>query len=135
LNALQLKEIDMSIQVTVRVPAGEVAAIRERVQQRIHAARSQLIQLATTAVLTDVIDSVPVQTGEARSGWQSEQARVQATQPTNPSEHVSQQSATNTVDHMVYIEYGTSRMQPRSTVRPALARLGATVASMFRLGN
>ena len=125
----------MSIQISIRVPAGELSAIRERVQQRITAARSQLVQVAINSALTEIIDSVPVQTGEAKSGWQAEQARVGGSSPVSPSEHLSEQSATNTVDHIVYLESGTSRMQPRSTVRPALARVEAMVHSLFRLGN
>ncbi|MFO1006143.1 MAG: hypothetical protein U0929_09300 [Planctomycetaceae bacterium] len=125
----------MSISISIRVPAGELAAIRDRVQQRITGARSQLVQSAISAALTDVIESIPVQTGEARAGWQGELNRVANSPAASSSEHISQQSATNTVDHIVYLEYGTSRMQPRSTVRPALVRLESTARSMFRWGN
>jgi hypothetical protein len=125
----------MSIPISIRVPAGELSAIRERVQQRITGARSLLIQSSISAALTDIIESTPVQTGEARAGWQGELNRVGNSPAATPSEHLSLQSATNTVDHIVYLEYGTSRMQPRSSVRPALARLESSVRSMFRWGN
>lgn len=125
----------MSIPISIRVSAGELSAIRERVRQRITGARSQLIQSAITTALTDIIESIPVQTGEARASWQAELNRVAGLPPASPSEHLSQQSATSSIDHVVYLEYGTSRMSPRSTVRPALARLESTVHSMFRWGN
>ncbi len=125
----------MSIQISIRVPAGSVSAIRGRVRQRIAAGRSQLVQSATNAALTVITDSTPVQTGTARGGWESERDRIAGSQPISLSEHVSHQSATNSVDHIVYLEYGTSRMQPRATVRTVLARLESAVHSMFRLGN
>lgn len=125
----------MSIPISIRIPSGEVDSIRQRLQQRIADARSQLVQSATNAVLTDIIEHVHVQSGQTRQEWESEQARIQGTLPVTPSQHVSQQSVTNTVDHVVYLEYGTSHMQPRSTVRPALAKLQSWVQSMFRLNN
>ena len=125
----------MSLRISIRVPTGEVSTIRERLRQTISASRSQLVQSATNAALTDIVESVPVQSGRTKAEWQSEQARVQDSRPTNLSDQISQQSATNTIDHVVYLEYGTSHMQPRSTVRSALARLQSAVQSMFRLGN
>ena len=125
----------MSLRISIRVPTGEVSTIRERLRQTISASRSQLVQSAINAALTDIVESVPVQSGRTKAEWQSEQARVQDSRPTNLSDQISQQSATNTIDHVVYLEYGTSHMQPRSTVRSALARLQSAVQSMFRLGN
>lgn len=122
----------MPLQVSIRVPAQEVARIRDRLQQSIASTRSQLVQSATQAALTDIIDSVPIQTGETKREWQSESSRIAASPPRSPSAHLSVQSATNQAEQMVYIEYGTAHLRPRRIVGAAFARLRARLSSLFR---
>ena len=124
----------MPLQISIRVPSDVVSGIQERLQVKIDSARSEMVQIAINAALADVIDHVPIETGKTQEEWQSEFTRIQGSLPNNPSAHTSVQSATNGVPQVVYIEYGTSRMSPRSIVRTALAKLQTVVQSMFRLG-
>ena len=123
----------MPLQISIRVPTDAVSGIRERLQQSIDSARSEMVQSATQAALNDIIDSVHVQTGETRGQWQAELARIAASPPTSPAPQLSQQSATNEAPQAVYLEYGTVHMQPRPTAGPALSRLQSILSSFFRL--
>ncbi len=123
----------MPLTISLRVPADAVSGIRDRLQQSITSAREQLVQSATEAALDDIINRVPVDTGETQHDWQTEQARIAAAPPTSPSLHLSQQSATNQAPQAVYLEYGTVHMPPRPTAGPALTRLRSILASLFRL--
>ena len=125
----------MPFHITIRVPTGVVSSIRSRMTPRVASARSAMVQSAMTTALADIIDNIPVETGAARADWQAEEARIQSSPPSSSSEHVSTQSAINNVGHVLYLEYGTTRMQPRPTVQPALARLQSTVPSMFQFSS
>ncbi len=116
----------------IEVPTGQLEAIRSRLTLTIHAARQRLVQEAAQAVITQVANSVPVETGETRDAWQAEGSRVAATPPAATG-HSSSLSASVSVDQMLYIEYGTSRMQPQAPVRNALADVQPLLSSMFRL--
>lgn len=107
--------------------------MRSRWPQQVAAARAQLVQTALSAALSEVIDNVPVATGRTREEWQSELARVRSTLPHSGSPNTSVQAATNGVEQVVYIEYGTTHLQPRSTVRNALVQLQSRIRSLFRL--
>ena len=123
----------MPLQISIRVPTDAVSGIRDRLQQSITSAREQMVQSATQAALTEIIESVPVDTGETQRDWQAEQARIAAAPPNSPSEHLSQQTATNEAPQAVYLEYGTAHMPPRPTAGPALTRLQSILSSLFRL--
>jgi len=125
----------MTFHISIRVPSGVVSSIRSRMTPRVAAARTQLVQSAMTTALADIIDHIPVETGAARADWQAEQARMQSSPPSSASEHVSTQAAINNIDHVLYLEYGTTRMRPKPTVQPALARLQSLVQSMFQFSN
>ena len=123
----------MPFHISVQVPLDSLNGMRDRLQQTIASARSEMVQSATQAALDDIINSVPVETGETRGNWQAEQARIATALPTSPSEHISQQTATNEAPQAVYLEYGTTRMPPRPTAGPALTRLRSLLASLFHL--
>ena len=123
----------MSIQITIQVPSGAISSLRSRWHQQVDSARAQLVQTALSGALSEVIDTVPVETGRTRDEWQSELARVQSSLPSSGASNTSQQAATNAVPQVVYIEYGTTRMPPRSTVRNALAHLQSRIQSLFHL--
>ena len=123
----------MSIQISIRVPSRTISSIRSRWQQQVDSARAQLVQTALSATLSEVIDTVPVETGRTRDEWQSELARVQSSLPNSGSPNISLQAATNGVEQVVYIEYGTKHMPPRSPVRNALAHLQSQIQSLFHL--
>ncbi len=123
----------MPLQISIRVPTEAVNGIRVRLQQSIASAREQMVQSATAAALDDIINSVPVDTGETQSDWQAEQARIAAAPPSSPAPHLSLQSATNEAPQAVYLEYGTAHMPPRPTAGPALTRLRSILSSLFRL--
>lgn len=125
----------MPLQISVRVPSHTVSGIRDRWQQSVASARSQMVQSATEVALVEIIETVPVKTGETQAEWQSELTRIVGTLPSSGSPDTSLQAATNAVEQMLYLEYGTSQMQPRSTVRSALSRLRTQLHSLFRLTN
>lgn len=125
----------MPLQLSLQVPTGAVDSIRDRLQRSITSSRSQLVQSATEEALTDIIESVPVRTGETQAEWQSELTRIAGSLPSSGSSDTSLQVATNAVEQMLYLEYGTSQMQPRSTVRSALIRLQARLQSLIRFSN
>lgn len=122
----------MPLQVSLRIPTGEVSRIRERLHQSVASARSHLVQSATQMTLTEIIDSVPIETGETKREWESERSRLAAAPPSSPSAHQSLQSATNYAEQMVYIEYGTAHLRPRHIVSSAFARLRTRLSSLFR---
>ena len=128
-------DLFMPLQISIRVPTSEINGIRDRLQQSIAAARSQLVQSATEAALTDIIQSVPVETGETKNEWEAELSRIEATLPSSSTADLSLQSASNRIEQMVYIEYGTAHMRPRSIVGSAFARLQARLSSLFRWAN
>lgn len=109
--------------------------MRERLRQLVDSSRSQLVQAATEAALADIIETVPVKTGETRAEWQSELSRIESALPSNASVDTSRHAATNEAEQMLYLEYGTSHIQPRSTVRSTLARIQTQLQFLFRLTN
>ena len=123
----------MPLHVSIRVPSNAVSGIRDRLHQSIASAREQMVQSATAVALDDIINSVPVDTGETQREWQAELALIAAAPPSSPTPHLSLQSASNEAPQAVYLEYGTAHMQPRPTVGPALTRLRSILASLFRL--
>lgn len=125
----------MTIQISIRVPASNIQELRTRWQETLIASRSDMVQEATQAALTEIINNTPIVTGQARAEWESEQARVASSPPSELSAHVSLQTANNSLDHVVYLEYGTRHMAPRSIVRSALAQVESAVPSLFRLSN
>ena len=123
----------MPLQVSIRVPTDAVTGIRDRLHQSIASAREQMVQSATQAALTDIAQSVSVDTGETQGQWQAELARIAASPPSSPAPHLSLQSATNQAPQAVYLEYGTTHMPPRPTAGPALTRLRSILSSLFHL--
>ena len=123
----------MPLPLSIQVPPSTVSGIRDRLHQSIDSAREQLVQAATQAALDDIAQNVPVETGETRTEWQAELARIAASPPSSPAPHLSLQSATNPAPQAVYLEYGTVHMQPRPTAGPALTRLRSILASLFHL--
>ena len=123
----------MPLQISIRVPTDAVNGIRDRLHQSIDSAREQMVQSATQAALDEIVNNVPVDTGETQGEWQAEQTRIAASPPSRPAPHLSLQSATNQAPQAVYLEYGTAHMPPRPTAGPALTRLRSILASLFRL--
>ncbi len=123
----------MPLQISIQVPTDAVSGIRDRLHQSIASAREQMVQSATESALTEIIERVPVETGQTRGTWQAELARIAASPPSSPSNHLSQQTATNQAPQVVYLEYGTAHMPPRPTAGPALDRLRSILALLFRL--
>ena len=121
----------MSLSVSIRVPEGALTSLRDRLHQQVASSRSQMVQSATEAALTTIIETVPVRTGETQGEWQTESDRVRSTPPSSPSEHTSLQTAINRVEQMIYIEYGTTHMAPRGIVRSTLSSLLTQIRSFF----
>lgn len=123
----------MALTVKFELPTGESGMIVQRLREKVQSARQELVRSSMTTILTDISDNTPFETGAARRGWQEEMTRLQSSPPTSLSAESSVQSATNAIEHVVYLEYGTSRMPPRHIVRSGIERLRAALPSLFRL--
>lgn len=71
----------------------------------------QLRELAPK-VLSDLVDSTPIDTGEARAGW-----KVTQTSPTSFE-------ATNDVEHIVFLNAGSSQQAPSYFIEQTAMKYG-----------
>ncbi len=74
----------MPLHISIRVPTDAVNGIRDRLHQSIDSAREQMVQSATQAALDEIVNNVPVDTGETQGEWQAEQTRIAASPPVVP---------------------------------------------------
>lgn len=138
----------------IEIDDAATSALRELAADQLPRARSQMVTNAATQVLEAIAENHPVRTGRARAAWSSALGQLGG-QPTFPgsdpaaiaegrgrgSASVSDDgdrtlaSATNSVDYIPFLEYGTSRMAPRATVRRSLAALASQIAALFSLSE
>lgn len=113
----------LELNVDTRNLQRELLVLRRRKMPRF---RTSLIQRVMEQAVDATRDRTPVETGEARDGW--DQTNVELIEQTEASER----KLTNRVEHIVYLEYGTRRMQPRHIVQRSLAEAAQLVPELAR---
>lgn len=142
----------MSIHVEVR---GRTAAqLRELAEAPLNSARENLVRESMISALQTVVERNPVRTGQARAAWVQSLEELGGTAPAgwegpqgtgvstgrglgmlsvDEGDETSRIEATNAVDYIAYLEYGTSKKAPFAMVRSALHQLRSRLSSFFRL--
>ncbi|WP_437186941.1 hypothetical protein SH668x_000312 [Planctomicrobium sp. SH668] len=142
----------MRIEIDVTGDAPE--RIRELAQQSASEARERLIEDAMALTLTSVIMRNPVDTARSRAAWVQSLEELGRVPPAGwegphpiavsegrrlgtlkkmDSTDVTQINATNSVDYVRFLEYGSSRTAPFAMVRAALQRITHSLSHLFRL--
>lgn len=117
--------------VRVHLPEDQVTNLRNRLSAAIAVSRQQFVHDVTQAVVEEIANTVPIDTGETQQAWLSESTRVASTAPTTTGS-VSSMPASVDVEQMRYLEYGTSRMIARAPIRRALEAIAGVIDSLFR---
>ena len=87
--------------------------------------RASLIHRVMDRAVAATTARTPVDTGEARDGWD---ASIELSEQVESSER----KLTNRVEHIVYLEDGTRRMEPRQMVKRSLAEVIQLVPELAR---
>ena len=116
--------------------------------------RQELIQQAMREGLAHIIETNPVDTARSRAAWVRSLEQLGATPPpgwqgphpseieagrkrgrlqTAQSDSTSECIATNSVEYIPFLEYGTSKMAPFAMVRRALTTIERRLPEWFRL--
>lgn len=140
--------------IDVEVHGRTAAQLRELAEAPLKSARENLVRESMISALQTVVERNPVRTGRARAawvqsleelggtapaGWEGAQATGVATGRSlgmlsiDDGDETSQIEATNAVDYIAYLEYGTSKRAPFAMVRSALNQLKSRLASFFHL--
>ncbi|HSG69108.1 MAG TPA: hypothetical protein VLA12_01765 [Planctomycetaceae bacterium] len=113
----------LELNVDTRNLQRELLVLRRRKLPRF---RTSLIQRVMEQAVDATRDRTPVETGEARDGW--DQSNIESIEQSEMSER----KLTNRVEHVIYLEYGTRRMEPREMVRRSLAEAAQLVHELAR---
>lgn len=92
----------------------------ERVEREVREAADMEISERITYAVDTLRVVTPVDTGEARSGWSSEKYKG----PTNLKEEVQEGIIKNPVEHIVYLNQGTSSQAPKYFIEQVLVKIG-----------
>lgn len=111
------------LNVETRNVQRELLVLRRRKMPRF---RTSLIQRVMERVVDATRERTPVETGEARDGWDGSQIEL------GEQADASERHLTNRIEHIVYLEYGTRRMQPRHIVQRSLAEAAQVVPELAR---
>lgn len=117
--------------VRVHLPDEQVTDLRSRIAAAVALSRQQFVHDVTQAVVDEIVNTVPIDTGETQQSWQSEADRLASTAPTTVGS-TSSMTASVDVEQMRYLEYGTSRMIARAPIRRALEAIAGVIDSLFR---
>jgi len=121
--------------------------------ERVASRRREIVQAGSRMALTETIDRTPVDEGEARSSWVTGLTLLGGTPPAGwegghpkgeslraGSEAASVEQIEGSVqseiqcrsdvEHVVYLEYGTRRMEPRASVQRSLAETAERIGEM-----
>ena len=105
-------------------------------RQSIPRARQHLIEEVMRRALVQTIEHNPIRTGRSRQAWEAclEQigggAAGEGTVQNSNTDETTTIEATNNVNYVPYLEYGTSHMAPFAMVRDALAAVQGDVAEI-----
>ena len=113
-----------------------IQKFRDHAASTVPSARRLLADRLRQEALADLTRETPVRTGRLQQGWIAA-ATGQGSEGTSREADLagrSHRAATNQVDYVGYVEYGTSRMAPRRLARAALSRVRRLAAVLFRLG-
>jgi hypothetical protein len=141
------------MRITVQIDRDGIERLRDLAQDEVPDARRRMVERGMEAALESTIQLNPVETGRSRGAWKAALDRLQgesqgAISASGPiAEGMSQGSlerqqesnttmisATNAVNYVPFLEYGTSRMSPFQMVRRSLAAVRSVIASWFQLG-
>lgn len=117
--------------VRIHLSDEQITQLRSRLTTAIDSSRQQFVHDVTQAVVEEIANTVPVDTGETQQAWLSESTRVANTAPTTTGS-VSSMTASVDVEQMRYLEYGTTRMIARAPIRRALEAIAGVIDSLFR---
>lgn len=117
--------------VRIHLSDEQITQLRSRLTTAIDSSRQQFVHDVTQAVVEEIANTVPVDTGETQQAWLSESTRVASTAPTTMGS-VSSMTASVDVEQMRYLEYGTTRMIARAPIRRALEAIAGVIDSLFR---
>jgi hypothetical protein len=117
--------------VRIHLSDEQITQLHSRLSTAIDISRQQFVHDVTQAVVDEIANTVPIDTGETQQAWLSESTRVASTAPTTTGS-VSSMTASVDVEQMRYLEYGTTRMIARAPIRRALEAIAGVIDSLFR---
>ena len=142
------------IQLDIQITGDAAERIRELASTQLATSRKRMVQQVSIASLQAIILATPVDTARARAAWVQALEQLGGTPPAGwegaqPTEtdsgrrhgqlifvdtdNLSSATATNSVNYVNYLEYGTSRMAPFAMVRRGLQNSRSTPAFLFQL--
>ena len=138
------------MRVHVQVEGGD--RLRDLVRYRVPDARRQMVERGMEATLESTIELNPVDTGRSRAAWKAALDQLRGSANTGVSaegpigegtargslthehdETTTDLAATNAVNYVPFLEYGTSRMTPYQMVRRSLAMVRGVIGRWFVL--
>lgn len=99
----------------MRTAASATAAAIEKFRARLVATKANIVK----ALIADVQENTPVDTGELRAGWHDDGTAADLNAATRIS---------NEVEYGPYVEFGTSRMEPRGMMQRTIANASSIAA-------
>lgn len=100
--------------------------------------RQEGVQKTADALLQSTIDLNPVRSGRSRAGWEaareslvSGQSGAEGKASVMSDADTTEIRATNHVEYVHYLEYGTSRMAPFAMVRRSIRNVISMLPNLF----
>lgn len=100
--------------------------------------RQEGVQKTADALLQSTIDLNPVRSGRSRAGWEaareslvSGQGGAEGEASVTSDADTTEILATNHVEYVHYLEYGTSRMAPFAMVRRSIRNVISMLPNLF----
>ncbi len=112
------------MRISFTVDASQVLGRLENARSGVDLSRQEYVRKLTQILMQRVIERTPVDTGRARAGWNGGLGQMEDDGQTTKI------SVTNDVEYIIFLEFGTSRMQARVMVRNSMSQTRDDVGSI-----